>query len=92
MVSYSLLSVWTSRHLLLGFESHVDDGASGEEWGMDLGLEREGKNQGHEFDHSIFFFYYSFISFTLCHQIRLQRDLFRIMQNQWLSPKHAKTK
>lgn len=56
MVSYSLLSVWTSRHLLLGFESHVDDGASGEEWGMDLGLEREGKNQGHEFDHSIFFF------------------------------------
>lgn len=65
MVSYSLLSVWTSRHLLLGFESHVDDGASGEEWGMDLGLEREGKNQGHEFDHSIFFLLFLYFIHSL---------------------------
>lgn len=53
----------------------------------------EGNNQGHEFDHSFFYYYYySFLSFTLCHLIHPQWDVVRIMQNQWLSPQHAKTK
>lgn len=33
-------SVWTNSHLPLGFESHVDDWALGEEWGIDVGLVR----------------------------------------------------
>lgn len=53
----------------------------------------EGNNQGHEFNHSFFYYYYySFLSFTLCHRIHPQWDVVRIMQNQWLSPQHAKTK
>lgn len=50
----------------------------------------EGKNQGHEFDLSEFFYILS--SFILCHLIHPQWDVVRIMQNQWLSPQHAKTK
>lgn len=51
-------SVWTSRNFPIGFEGHVDDGALGEERGMDVGLVGQWgeKTQGHEFDPSIFLF------------------------------------
>lgn len=38
-------SVWTSSHLPFGFESHMDNGASDEEWGTYVGLIMGGKTK-----------------------------------------------